>query len=316
MHHQTVSCMAKNLLSKYVWLVDTIYRAGRITFEEINQKWVDEEMDYDEKKKEAKELPLRTFHKWRVAIEEMFGLYIDNEGKGRYRYYIGNAKELTSGSIRSWLFNTLSVSNLLMDNLNLKDKIMVEEVPEGQQFLPVIIKALKSNHVLNMTYQSYWCDEANTFEVEPYCLKAFKQRWYMVACSDKVRVYALDRIQDLEMTDKTFAYPADFKAKEFFEDCYGIIANQKYNVETVKLKVSADQANYMRSLRLHHSQQEIERTDEYSIFTLQVRPTFDFQQEILSMGSDVEVLAPDWFRDDTANRVKLMYNKYHALADA
>ena len=132
----------------------------------------------------------------------------------------------------------------------------------------------------------------------------------MVACSDKVRIYALDRIQGLEMTDETFTYPADFKAKEFFEDCYGIIADQDYDVETVKLKVSAGQANYMRSLRLHHSQQEIERTDEYSIFTLQVRPTFDFQQEILSMGSDVEVLAPDWFRDDTANRVKLMWNKY------
>lgn len=302
--------MAKNLLSKYVWLVDTIYRAGKITIEEINEKWKDEEMAYDEKKKKVKDLPLRTFHKWRIAIEEMFGLYIDNEGKGRYRYYIGNAKELTSGSLRSWLFNTLSVSNLLMDNLNLKNKILVEEVPEGQKYLPVIIKALKTNHVLNMTYQSYWRDEANTFEVKPYCLKAFKQRWYMVACSDKMRIYALDRIQDLEMTDETFPYPTDFKAKEFFEHCYGIIADQGYDVETVKLKVSAGQANYMRSLRLHHSQQEIERTDEYSIFTLQVRPTFDFQQEILSMGSDVEVLAPDWFRSDTAERVKLMWNKY------
>ena len=302
--------MAKNLLSKYVWLVDTIYRAGKITIEEINEKWKDEEMAYDEKKKEVKDLPLRTFHKWRIAIEEMFGLYIDNEGKGRYRYYIGNAKELTSGSLRSWLFNTLSVSNLLMDNLNLKNKILVEEVPEGQKYLPVIIKALKTNHVLKMTYQSYWRDEANTFEVEPYCLKAFKQRWYMVACSDKVRIYALDRIQDLEMTNETFTYPADFKAKEFFEHCYGIIADQGYDVETVKLKVSAGQANYMRSLKLHHSQQEIEQTDEYSIFTLQVRPTFDFQQEILSMGSDVEVLAPDGFRSDTADRVKQMWNKY------
>lgn len=302
--------MAKNQLNKYVWLVDTIYRSGKLTFKEINEKWVDEEMDYDEKQKEAKELSLRTFHKWRIAIEEMFGLYIDNEGKDRYRYYIGNAKELTSGSLRSWLFNTFSVSNLLMNNLNMKDKILVEEVPEGQKYLPVIMKALKTNHVLIMTYQSYWRDEASTFEVEPYCLKAFKQRWYMVACSDKVRIYALDRIQDLAMTDKTFNYPADFKGKEFFEHCYGIIANQDYEVETVKLKVSAKQANYMRSLRLHQSQQEIERNDEFSIFTVQVRPTFDFQQEILSLGSDVEVLAPYWFRDETADRVKLMWEKY------
>ena len=305
--------MSKNKLGKYVWLVDTIYRAGKITFEEINEKWKDEEMDYDENKKEVKELPLRTFHKWRIHIEEMFGLYIDNEGKGRYRYYIGNAKELTSGSIRSWLFNTFSVSNLLMNNLNLKDKILVEEVPEGQKFLPVIIKALKTNHVLIMTYQSYGRCEANTFEVVPYCLKVFKQRWYMVACSDKVRIYALDRIQDLETTDEIFTYPSDFKAKEFFEHCYGIIADKNYDVETVKLKVSAGQANYLRSLPLHQSQREIEQHEEYSIFTVRLRPTFDFQQEILSMGSDIEVLSPNWFREDTAERVKAMWNKYKTV---
>ena len=66
----------------------------------------------------------------------------------------------------------------------------------------------------------------------------------------------------------------------------------------------------MRSLRLHQSQHEIERNDEYSIFTLRLRPTFDFQQEILSMGSDVEVLAPEWFREDTAERIKGMWDKY------
>ena len=82
--------------------------------------------------------------------------------------------------------------------------------------------------------------------------------------------------------------------------------------------VTLKQEKNLKSLlkMFHHSQQEIERTDEYSIFTLQVRPTFDFQQEILSMGSDVEVLAPDWFRSDMAERVRLMWNNYFALADA
>ena len=74
--------------------------------------------------------------------------------------------------------------------------------------------------------------------------------------------------------------------------------------------MSAGQANYLRSLTLHQTQREIKRTDEYSIFALRLRPTFDFQQEILSMGSDVEVLAPDWFRKDTADKVKAMWDKY------
>ena len=67
--------MAKNLINRYVWLVETIYKAGRITFEEINQKWVE--------KFEEDPIPLRTFHKWRIAAEEMFNLAIECERKGR-----------------------------------------------------------------------------------------------------------------------------------------------------------------------------------------------------------------------------------------
>ena len=299
--------MAKNLLNKYVWLVETIYKAKKISFEDINRRWMDNDMS------EGKELPKRTFHKWRIAIEEMFGLIIENENSGQYRFFIQNAEDLRNGSMRSWLFNTLTVSNLMMESASIKDKILFEEIPDGQQFLPVILEALKKNTVLEMTYQSFWRDEANTFTVEPYCLKAFKQRWYLVARSpyyDKIMIYALDRVHELEPTALHFDYPKDFVAEEYFEDCFGIIADQNYDVETVKLKVAAGQANYLRTLTLHQTQKEIERNDEYSIFTVRLRPTFDFQQEILSMGSDVEVLAPDWFREDTAERVKAMWDKY------
>lgn len=298
--------MAKNLLGKYVWLVDTIYKAGKISYDEINIKWFNDEMD-------TKPIPLRTFHKWRCAIEDIFGLLIENEKGGDYRYYIQNAEEFKNGSMRSWLFNTLTVSNLMMDSLNIKNKILFEEIPDGEQYLPMILKALKNNRQLYMTYQSYWRDEANSFEIEPYCIKAFKQRWYLVGRSpyyDKIMIYSLDRVKALEDTNDRFDYPKDFDAETYFDDCFGIIADQKVKVETVKLKVSAGQANYLRSLTLHQTQKEIERTDEYSIFTVRLRPTFDFQQEILSMSSDIEVLSPKWFRKDTANRVKAMWNKY------
>ena len=71
--------MAINLLGKYVWLVDTIYKAGRISFNEINIKWFNDDMD-------TKPIPIRTFHKWRTAIEDIFGLVIENEKGGDYRY--------------------------------------------------------------------------------------------------------------------------------------------------------------------------------------------------------------------------------------
>ena len=293
--------------SKYVWLVETIYKAKKITYEEINQSWLDNDLS------EGNPLPLRTFHKWRIAIEEMFGLIIENEQSGRYRYYIQNADELKNGSMRSWLFNTLTVSNLMLDSVSIKDKVLFEEIPDGEQYLPDILEALKKNLVLGMTYQSFTRDEANSFEIEPYCLKAFKQRWYLVARSpyyNKIMIYALDRVQWLGLTEKSFKYPKNFIPEEFFDDCFGIIADQNVNIETVKFKVSAGQANYLRSLRLHQSQHEVERTEEYSIFTVRLRPTFDFRQEILSQGSDIEVLEPKWFRDEIAEISKHMWNKY------
>ena len=299
--------MAKNTINKYVWLAETIYRAKKISFEEINRRWLDSDMS------DGEALSIRTFHKWRIAIEEMFGLIIENEQGGQYRYYIQNAEELKSGSLRSWLFNTLSVSNLMMDSVSIKDKVLFEEIPDGEQYLPVILEALKKNLVLGMSYQSYTRDEANTFEVEPYCLKAFKQRWYLVARSpyyEKNMIYSLDRVKWLGLTDKNFKYPKNFNSEEFFEDCFGIIADLKVGVETVKLKVSAGQANYLRSLTLHQTQKEIKWTDEYSIFTVRLRPTFDFRQEILSQGCDIEVLEPKWFRDEVAEISKHMWNKY------
>ena len=300
--------MAKNLLNKYVWLVETIYKAKRITFEEINEKWVANDLS------EGIELALRTFHKWRRAAEEMFGLIIECERKGGYHYYIANAHELKGDNIRNWLLSTISVSNVLIDNQHMKDRILLEEIPSGQEYLYDIIEAMKHSQIINMTYQSYWRGESNTFDVEPYCVKLFKQRWYLVARSpyyNKVMIYSLDRLLHLEvLANEQFKMPDSFNPTEFFKEYYGVIIDSDFDVEKVKLKVSASQANYLRSLPLHHSQQEIQTTDEYSIFELRIRPTFDFYQEILHNGEDMEVLEPLWLRKEIARIIEKMWDKY------
>jgi hypothetical protein len=301
--------MAKNLLNKYVWLVETIYKAKRITFEEINEKWLANDLS------EGIELALRTFHKWRIAAEEMFGLIIECERKGGYHYYIANAHELKGCNIRNWLLNTISVSNVLIDNQHMKDRILLEEIPSGQEYLYDIIEAMKHSQIINMTYQSYWRDKSNNFNVEPYCVKLFKQRWYMITRStydNRVLVYSLDRILSLDiLVGENFKMPNSFSPSEFFDEYYGVIINGEQAVEKINLKVSARQANYLRSLPLHHSQQEIERTTECSIFQLTLCPTYDFQQEILRNGEDREVLEPSWLRTEIADNIKKMYEKYH-----
>ena len=301
--------MSTNLLNKYVWLVETIYKAGRITFEQINEKWLNSDIS------DGVELPLRTFHKWRVAVEEMFGLIIDCERKGGYHYYISNIEELKNGTIRNWLLNTISVSNLLIDNIQLKDRILLENVPSGQEYLSTIVEAMKNSTSLTITYKSFWKDSSNTFEVEPYCIKLFKQRWYMVARSpyyDQVLIYSFDRILNLSVNKEVkFNMPQSFSSEEFFEDFYGVIADSQYDLERVVLKVSSGQANYLRSLPLHHSQQEVQREENFSLFELCIRPTYDFIQEILRNGEEIEVLEPLWLRNEVAEKIILMLNKYN-----
>jgi len=299
--------MSQNLLNKYVWLVDTIYRHKFISFERINELWLENDMS------EGLEIPKRTFHTWIHEVEEMFGLVIMCERKGGYNYYIENAEEIKQGGLRNWLLNTISTGNLLMENRQLKDRILLEEVPSVKDHFAPILAAMKADTTLLITYQSYWREESSTFELEPYCVKLFKQRWYLVGRSpyyNQIRVYALDRIQGLETLEKKFKMPKKFNPKAFFEDYYGIIANDNGKVETVRLKVSANQSNYLRSLPLHASQKEVEKNERYSIFELRLCPTFDFQQELLWNGDALEVQEPLWLRKEIADTIKRMWNHY------
>lgn len=301
----------QSLITKYVWVIETIYKAKKISFKELNEKWLDDEIS------RGVDIPKRTFDNWKLVIQDMFGIIIANEQCGEYRYYIANADDIRNNGLRSWLYNTLCVSNALANSQSIKDRIILEYVPSGQDYLQPVIEAMKENRVLNITYHSYWKDEENNFDVQPYCIKLFRQRWYMVARSTYSyyyekgpRIYALDRIHSLQKTEETFSMPKDWDASNFFEGCFGIIADHNTDIQPVRLKVSAGQANYIRDLKMHESQEEIERNEDYSIFTFQLRPSFDFMQELLWNGEDMEVLDPLWLREEIAGIIQRMCNKY------
>lgn len=299
----------QNLVGKYVWLIETIYRAKRITFKEINERWRDNvEMSGGE------DIPLRTFNNWRYAIQDMFGLFIENERCGDYRYYIENEEDISNNGLRSWIYSTYCVGNALAGCQGIKDRILLEYVPSGQQHLQPIIDAMKENRVLNITYKSFWSEKERTYNVQPLCIKLFRQRWYLVVRYDKPGyspwVCALDRILMLEKTEETFTMPKDWDAEEYFDGFIGVLCYNDCNKETVKIKVSTSQANYLRSLKLHESQEEVERNEDYSIFTYYLRPTYDFIQELLWNGEEVEVLEPQWLRDEMRGRIERMLDLY------
>lgn len=299
--------MAKNQIKKYVWLVETIYKAKKISLKEINSKWLETDLS------EGLEIPRRTFHTWRNEVEDLFGIEIQCDKTDGDRYFIEDRDKLKNNSLQSWLLNTMSVNNMLLENKTLSDRILLENIPSGQDYLSIVTDAMKKSKVLEITYKGYWSEHEHTFPVAPYCVKLFRQRWYLVGNSvyeDKIRIYSLDRVLNASLTEEPFKYPKDFSPEVYFQDCFGVIRDDEIEVETVKLKVNADQSNYLRSLPLHPSQEEIETSDDYSIFTLRVRPTFDFYQELLKNGETLEVLEPTWLRKDFKDIVKRMAALY------
>ena len=299
-----------NLMRKYVWLIDTIYRAGRISFKEINERW---RRDVDISRGE--DLSIRTFKRWVNNIGDLFGVFIENEHCAGYCYYIENMEDINEGGLQSWLFNTFTVSNALTGCMGIKDRIQLEYVPSGELYLQPIIDAMKENRVLNITYKSYWEDHEKNYDVQPLCLKLFRQRWYVIVRKNvdeedaKIWICALDRILSLEKTEETFTMPKDWDVQAYFDGFIGVIRSEDYDKEIVKFKLDADQANYLRDLKIHRSQKE-ERHDEYSIFEYYLRPTFDFQQELLKYGEALEVLEPKWLRAEMAEKINEMLNLY------
>ena len=302
----TSGSMAKDKFSRYIWLVDTIYRADGITFEEINEKWLRNSMS------DGLDLPLKTFHNHRKAIEEIFDISIVCDRRNGYRYYVENAEDMKKGGVRTWLLNTFAVNNLINESHHLKRRILFEQIPSGQKHLTTIIEAMRDSRTLEMTYKSFWRQDSYTTEVEPYFVKVFRQRWYMVAKNtekDALRIYALDRVLDMRETDNGFAFPKDSDPEEYFYNCFGIIRDDNYPSEIVDLKVFGTQREYFRTLPLHHSQKEVETGDDYSVFRYYLSPTYDFVQEILSHGCEVEVLSPEHIRNEIRRHAEVIVER-------
>ena len=128
----------QSLVNKYVWVIETILRRRKISYNKLNELW---QRDTDISR--GAELPKRTFDNWKYAIWDMFGISIVNENRGEYRYYIENEDDIKKNGLRSWLYNTFCVSNALSNSQSIKDRIILEYVPSGQEHLKPILEAME-----------------------------------------------------------------------------------------------------------------------------------------------------------------------------
>ena len=108
------------LFKEYIWLVNTIYKAKRISLSEINAKWIRTEMS------EGVEIARTTFNRHKDAIEEMFGIIIDCDRRGGYKYFIANEEVLAESTVQNWMLSTISVNNVISESLSLQHRILLE----------------------------------------------------------------------------------------------------------------------------------------------------------------------------------------------
>lgn len=286
---------ASEIFKQYIWLVDLIYRSNGISLEKMNKLWTQTSMSGGIPMSRA------TFNRHKDAIEDIFGIFIHCERKGGYYYYIRNDKLLKNNQVQNWMLDSLSISSLLMDSTSLNDRILLEEIPSGREYLQPIINAMKQNRKLRISYRKFSQQEGYTILIEPYALKVFKQRWYLLANDykwERPSVYALDRFLALEETKESFEIPSDFDTETFFHDCYGVFCGTDQKAQRIVIRAYPPLTHYLKTLPLHHSQKVVKETDTCTDFEFFIRPTFDFRMELLSQGDELEVLEPATFRKE------------------
>ena len=296
------------LFNCYIWLLNTIAR-GPISRAAIDEKWAHSSVN--EYKQDY--LPESNFHRWKSTVEMLFDVHIKCNAYNEY--YIEEASDLRGADLRLRLLNLMSMDSLLKDSKELSDQILFEPIPSGEKFLAPIIEALRDKTAIEMTYQGFTKDYPATFIVEPYCLKMFKQRWYVLAYSpgiDKMRVYGLDRIHAIEPTTQKYKLPKGFNAEAYFKDAYGVtVLDDQQEPQKIVISISEDQAHYLRTLPLHPSQKEIEPINGYPAFSFYLYPADEFLRELYAYGSNLEVHEPKWLREDFAKDAAKTNNQYN-----
>ena len=299
--------MGSKTINRYIWLLDVLLQKKKLTFEEVSNLWEKSCLG------DGNPLPLRTFHQHKKAIEEMFGVEIKCNPSDGYHYYIGDTDIFKKDKSKQWLYNSFTLSNMIIAGHNMKGRILFEEIPHGTQYLQTIIEAMQQNKVLEVDYQPF-NKSHNIFHLAPYAMKIYNRRWYVVGYlteSKGVRHFALDRMIDLAMTDVPFKIPNNFDAEKYYANYVGIYVNDELKPQTVCIRVYADKVDYVRSLPLHKSQEEVlTKNGQYSEFKYKVCLTPDLITQLLAMGENVEVLEPQELRDQLKERLEKSLKYY------
>ena len=284
------------LFQQYSWLVNIIRRYRKISLDEINKHWVNASIS------NGQPLARSTFNRHRDAIFDMFGLIVDCDKKDGYCYYISNEEVLKEDSIQNWMLSTLSVNSILAESKSVHDRILLEKIPSDGDNLHHFIEAMERGVRVRVGYRKYGSDEVKEMLLEPYFVKLFSKRWYALVKSTEpdanLFTLSFDRIVSLELTDEKYVYDNSFNPSGWFRNYYGIVHDESVAIEKVVIRAFGKEINYLRDLPFHPSQKEVNATPEYADFEMLLSPTPDFWTPLVSRGSAIKILQPQWLADE------------------
>lgn len=291
-------------LRSCLWLVSLLQRHRELTYAEINAYWC-----ADADISGGSDLPRRTFTDYCHVIEDTLGMLIECNRRGN-TYSIGATSD---GTLSQWLISSFSVSQLVRESEEVRDRIILGLPPSGMGYFNTIVEAFRNNCCIRITYQKFDGVEPYDCHLQPYCLKIHQQRWYLLAIKDhgtRPVTFALDRMKHVELLhDEIFMVEDGFSAQEYYKGSFGVWT-QEGEAPEVLLRAYGSERNYLRTLPLHASQREVKTAADYSDFVLKCFPTRDLLLHLLSHGQGLEVLSPDSLRRDMAHEVRLMMERY------
>lgn len=253
----------------------------------------------------------RTFQRDLEDIRSLFGIDIKYNYSQKV-YYIDSEDEVEANEriFEAFdTFNALNISDRISEHIHFEKRR-----PQGTENLYGLLHAIKNNLQIRFVYCKFWEDEETKRIVDPYALKEFENRWYVLALDsndNRLKTFALDRLSELDITRRHFNRPETFNLNNYFRDSFGIITPfEPTPPEDVVLSFNELKGKYIKTLPLHSSQQIIKDNKDELRIKLHLHITHDFIMEILSHGTDVEVIEPESLRKNIKKILKRSLEKY------
>ncbi|MBS1918671.1 MAG: WYL domain-containing protein [Bacteroidetes bacterium] len=306
----------RGYISRYLLILKKIKVKPYSNYEEL-QSYIDNQFDYLQMQDDNLQIGFskRTLQRDIKEIRNVFGIDIEYS-KSRKGYFISQNENENMNFQRMMeafdMFNSLNLAQDLTPFIHLEKRR-----PQGTENLYGLLHAIKNRLQIKFTYQKFWEEELSQRLVEPYALKEFKSRWYIMAKDSKdnnIKSFALDRLTNLEITTQHYQYPDNYSIEQTYRYCFGIISPNDEEPQDIILSFDPFQGKYIKTLPLHDTQQVLVDNDEETKIKLRLCLTHDLVMELLSFGDNMKVIEPKSLADQIKQAHEKAYRQYYDLS--